>query len=165
MNLMSLVLAPVRVPLRLARALDDLAAIAERARRDPDPVEVARERLDLALDKLDALLGAATEIVAVGHSVVRTGLVLDSTGRDLHSGGEDLTAVSKAIEADTRTLIDGGEDLTAVSERLDAHLRVFRMALPRLLQLEDAVETVADTVEPLQGATERLGRFVGRRRD
>jgi hypothetical protein len=164
MDVLSLVLAPVRVPLRLARALDDLAAIADRARRDPDPVVVVRERLDVAIDRLEAVLAVTTELVGVGHGVVRTGLSLDSTGRDLYAGGADLTTAAKAIEADTRKLIDGGEDLRAVSERLEDHLRVFRLVLPKLLELEGAIETVAETVEPLQGATERLGRFVGRRR-
>jgi hypothetical protein len=172
MDPMSVVLAPIRIPLRIASALDDLAAIAARARRDPDPVEVIIERLDAALQEISRLThvaqrleGGVQEVLAVGHSVVRTGLQLDSTGRDLHDGGEDLTAVAKALERDTRQLIDGGEELTAVSEKLEADLQVFRRALPRLLdgldtveELEGAVETVADTVEPLQATAERVGR-------
>jgi hypothetical protein len=176
MDLVSVILAPVRVPLRLARALDDLAAIAERARRDPDPVEQVLDRLDLALAEIDALRHTAVdlralmqELIAVGHGVVRVGLTLDSTGRDLYTGGSDLTATGQALEADTRKLIDGGEDLTAVSQRLESHLQIVRAAMPKLLhgfdtveELEGAVETVAETVEPLQGAAERVGRVTER---
>ena len=43
------VLAPWRAVRVVARAAEDLNAVAERARRDPDPVEEARERLDCTL--------------------------------------------------------------------------------------------------------------------
>lgn len=190
MDLSSIVLAPIRVPLRVAQALDDLATLAERARRDPDPVEEVRDRVDLlnaqlaalnaiappALAEIEALRHLATDLLdrvqvllATANSIIRTGQSLDVTGRDLIAGGEDLTVTSKAIERDTRELIEGGEDLTAVSERLAADLHVFRAALPRLLEgldtveeLEGAVETVAETVEPLQGAAERVGRVTRR---
>ena len=176
MDLTSVLLAPVRVPVRVAQALDDLATLAERARRDPDPVEEVRDRVDLLIAELHAIniaardiLAFGTELLAEAHSLNRTGQSLDQTGRDLVGGGEQLVAVTKAVDVDTRELIDGGEDLTAVSESLAADLRVFRAALPRLLQgldtvedLEEAVETVAETVEPLQGAAERVGRVTRR---
>jgi conjugal transfer/entry exclusion protein len=48
-------------------------------------------------------------------------------------------------------------------------LRVLRAAFPRLLegldsveQLEDSVETVAETVEPLQGVAKGVGRVSDR---
>ena len=229
---MSVVLAPVRVPLRIAQALDDLADIAERARRDPDPVEEVRVRIDALLVEIDALNGVAREIrdggreltevargvlvmgtalhetamaldttgrtivvggqdltavatqlhvdtreltevakavVAMGAALHDTSLALDATGRTIVVGGQDLTAVATQLDGDTRELIDGGRDLTSVSKDLERHARVFRAALPRLLEgldtveeLETAVETVADTVEPLQGAAERVGRVTER---
>jgi hypothetical protein len=73
------------------------------------------------------------------------------------------------MDVDTRQLIAGGERLTAVTEQLEAHMRVFRGAMPRVLdgldtveELEGAVETVAETVEPLQGTAERVGRLTQR---
>ena len=141
MDLASVVLAPVRVPLRIAQALDDLADIAERARRDPDPVEEVRERLDALLLEAHAL-----NVVA----------------REIRDGGQDLTATAKQLDADTRELIDGGRDLTDTSKRIEQDLRIFRAALPKILELEDAVETVAETIEPLQGAAERVGRVTNR---
>ena len=186
MDLTSVLLAPVRVPVRIAQALDDLATIAERARRDPDPVEEVRERIDQLLLELASAVAVISEmvrggaelnataqtantlmieLVAEARSLNRVAQRLDMTGTDLHSGGEQLTAVAKALEVDTRVLIDGGQDLTEVSERIEADLRVFRAAMPKLMNgldivedLEGAVETVADTLEPLQGAADRVGR-------
>ena len=81
------------------------------------------------------------------------------------TGGEDLRRTGEALDADTRQIISGGKDLTAVAEELAASLRVFRGALPQVLEglhsveeLEDSVGTVADTVEPLQGLTQGVGR-------
>lgn len=183
MDLKSIVLAPVRVPLRIAQALDDLADIAERARRDPDPVEEVRVRIDALLLQIDALNAVAREIrdggreltevakaiLVMGTALHETSMSIDATGRMIVSGGQDLVAVSSQLHVDTRELIDGGQDLTAVSEQLETHLRIFRAALPRLLkgldtveELETAVETVAETVEPLQGAAERVGRVTNR---
>lgn len=183
MDVASLLLAPVRVPLRLGRALDDLATIADRARRDPDPVEQVRTRLDALLGELDTLnaqvrdvLPVAAAITVVGREIVDGGAELtaearrlNATAREIVLGGEDLTATARILHVDTRELIDGGARLTDVAEDMERHLRTFRAALPRVLEgldtveeLEQAVETVADTVEPLQGAAERVGRVTQR---
>ena len=190
MDLKSLVLAPVLIPERLVRLLDDVNALAERARREPDPVEEVRSRIDLLLLEVRELTGVARELRDGGADLTDTaksmnvGLVelidsaralrrtaehLDRTGMTIHDGGKDLNATAKTLDADTRELIDGGARLTAVSEELESHLRVFRGALPRMLdgldvveQLEGAVETVAETVEPLQATAERVGRVTKR---
>ena len=143
-----MVLAPWRATRGLARAADDLHDLAERARRDPDPVEEVRQRLD-------ELLIVARELNATAWTIV--------------TGGRDLRHTAEVLDADTRELIDGGQDLTEVSKELAASMRVFRAALPRLLdgldtveELEEAVGTVAETVEPLQGVAEGVGRLSGR---
>ena len=43
---LDIVLAPWRAVRVVVRAADDLNALAERARRDPDPLDEARARLD-----------------------------------------------------------------------------------------------------------------------
>jgi hypothetical protein len=182
-ELTSILLAPVRVPLRVGQALDDLATLAERARRDPDPVEEARDRIDALLAEIGTLNGLVREllpvavaVVGVGREIVDGGAELTeetrrvrATAREIVLGGEELTATGRVLDADTRELIDGGARLTEVSELLESHMRTFRGALPRLLEgldtveeLEEAVEVVADTVEPLQGAAERVGRVTQR---
>src|SRR5215203_790528 len=97
MSVSDVLLAPVRIPVRVVRALDDLAVLAERARRSPDPVEQVRERLDALLLEVAAAIAVAREIVdggaeltEVARRTVMTGVRLDSTGRTLHEGGQDL---------------------------------------------------------------------------
>jgi hypothetical protein len=107
MEIASVLLWPVRVPARVVRALDDLATLAERARRDPDPAEQIRDRIDLLIAELAALNRAPPDLLIVGRDAVlaaqallRTTQALDITGRKIISGGQDLTAVSKALEVD-----------------------------------------------------------------
>ena len=137
-------------------------AIAERARREPDPVEEVRERLDVLIASIATLVAGARELNSTGRRV-------DAVAEQIVVGGRDLVETGDAVEQRGAEIVTGGQDLTAVAESLDETLRVFRSALPRLLegldtaeQLEQAVETVADTVEPLQGAAERVGKVTRR---
>ena len=166
------VLAPWRLTRGVVRAAEDLHDLAERARRDPDPVEQARERLDLALGELDTLIGVARSLEATavaldsgGEDLLRATEELHATARTLVTGGDDLRRTGEKLDGHTVELIGGGRELTEVAKEMAESLRVFRSALPRLLggldtveQLEDAVETVADTVEPLQGVARGVGR-------
>jgi len=186
----SLVLAPVRAVRLAARALDDLNTLAERSRRDPDPVEEVRLRLDALIAGLSALVNQVGELIrqaralnATGHSVdagaeevVRGASALllaterlELVGEQIVTGGRDLVDTGAGVERRGAEIVTGGEDLTAVAASLDETLDVFRAALPRLLQgletaeqLEEAVETVADTIEPLQGTAKRVGRVTRR---
>jgi len=182
-DLGSLILAPIRVPLRVARALDDLTVLADRARTEPDPVEEVRVRLDALLMELTALNLVAREIVEGGRDLTDTAKRVDLTGRDLtdtarqvdvtgrliHDGGKDLEAAARGVEARGVEIRDGGEDLTQVATRLEIDMRALLSALPKILsavdvveELEGAVETVAETIEPLQGTAERVGRVTKR---
>jgi DNA repair ATPase RecN len=125
MGPLDVVLAPVRAAQIAIRAAEDVHDLAERARRDPDPVEEVRERLD-------ALLAVATELTATAETIV--------------TGGHDLRLTGERLDAHTKELIDGGSELTEVAN-----------------ELEDSVETVADTVEPLQGLARGVGRLSRRR--
>ena len=112
--------APVGAVRAVIRAAGDLHELAERARRDPDPVEEIRERLDALLAVTSALNATAETIVTGGDDLRRTGEKLDTHARELISGGRELTEVTKDVE--------------------------------------DSVETVAETVEPLQGVARGVGR-------
>lgn len=169
MDLGSLVLAPIRVPLRVARALDDLTVLADRARKEPDPVEEVRVRLDALLMELTALNLVAREIVEGGRDLTDTAKQVDLTGRMIHDGGKDLEAVARGVEARGAEIRDGGADLTQVATRLEIDMRALLSALPKIMsavdvveELEGAVETVAETIEPLQGTAERVGRVTQR---
>lgn len=190
MDAKAVLLAPVRIPGLAVRALDDLHVIGERARREPDPVEEVRGRLDALMTELVALVAVVGQVIGVGRQLNVTAAALDAsaqqvvigaeglldatqrlhvTAREIVAGGRELTEVGRTLDAHTLELIDGGAELTQVAKSLDSTLRVFRGALPRMLegldtveQLESAVETVADTVEPLQGAAARVGRATKR---
>jgi len=169
-------LAPWRAVRVLARAAEDLNAVAERARRDPDPVDEARRRLDALFTQLEALLAAirtvdarAQELGAGGEDLVVVTRELNSTARKIETGGRDLRRTGEVLDDHTQELIAGGQDLTNVAKDLADSLRVLRTALPRLLegldsveQLEESVDTVAETVEPLQGVAKGVGRVSDR---
>ena len=162
-------LAPWKAGRLLVRAADDLNAVAERARRDPDPVEEVRERLDALLGEIARLTELVVPLPGVLSGLAVVAERVDATGRRIVTGGQDLVAVGARLDGHAVELIDGGADLTAVSRELADTLAVFRAVLPRLLDgldtvehLEDAVESVAETVEPLAGAAESVGRFTKR---
>jgi len=145
----------------LVRAADDLNAIAERARRDPDPVDEARARLDALFRELETLIGVV--------------LTVDASAVALGAGGEDLLAATRDLNSTARTIETGGRELRRTGEVLDAHTQeliwILRAALPRLLDgldtvedLEASVETVAETVEPLQDVAKGVGRVTDRLR-
>jgi methyl-accepting chemotaxis protein len=170
------ILAPWRAVRVLARAAEDLNAVAERARRDPDPVEQARERLDALFTELETLIVAirkvdasAVALGAGGEDLLLATRSLNSTARAIETGGRELRRTGEVLDEHTQELITGGQDLTAVAKDLADSLQILRAALPRLLegldsveQLEDSVETVAETVEPLQGVAKGVGRVSDR---
>jgi methyl-accepting chemotaxis protein len=175
-DLSSLVLAPLRVPLRVVRALDDLSLLAERAAADPHPLDEVRDRLDALLAELRQVtevgrsLNAALQVtIEVAEVLSRLGENLDVTGQQIVVGGRDLNLTGKQLDRETRELIDGGAELTEVARRIELDLQAFRALLPRVVdaldtveRLEGEVETVAGTMEPLQGAAERVGRVTQR---
>ena len=171
-----IVLGPWRAVRAVARAADDLNAVAERARRDPDPVDEARERVDALFTELETLIAAvrkvdasAVALGAGGEDLLLATRSLDSTAHAIETGGRELRRTGDVLDEHTQELIDGGQDLTAVAKDLADSLRVLRVAVPRLLegldsveQLEESVETVAETVEPLQGVAKGVGRVSDR---
>jgi methyl-accepting chemotaxis protein len=173
---LDLVLAPWRAVRVLARAAEDLNAVAEHARQQPDPVDEARQRLDALFTQLETLIAAvrtvdasALALGAGGEDLLAATRELNSTARTIETGGRDLRRTGAALDDHTQELIAGGQDLTAVAKDLADSLRVLRAALPRLLeglesveQLEESVDTVAETVEPLQGVAKRVGRVSDR---
>ena len=161
---------------RTGRALDDLALLASLAARAPGALEIALQRVDLALDEVGALITEAralhVDVATVNASATRVAEV----GVAIHDGGEDLLEEMKLLHADARALHDvavalhdGGEDLLEATRRIDARLAVFEAALPQLLSgvktaqaLGESVESVAETIEPLHGAAEKVGRLTRR---
>ena len=175
-NPLAIVLAPGRAARLLVRAADDLPTVADRARRDPDPVDQARARLDALLSELQTLIDAvrtvdasAVALGAGGEDLLAATRELSSTARAIETGGRDLRHTGEVLDDHTQELIAGGQELTAVAKDLAHSLRIFRAALPRLLEgldtveeLETSVDAVAETVEPLQGVAKGVGRVTDR---
>jgi methyl-accepting chemotaxis protein len=173
---LDVVAAPWRAVRVLVRAADDLNDLAERARRDPDPLDEARARLDSLFTELETLIGAvrtvdasAVALGAGGEDLLVATRELNATARTIETGGRDLRHTGEVLDGHTQELIAGGKDLTAAAKDLAHSLRIVRAALPRLLDgldtvedLEASVETVAETVEPLQGVAKGVGRVTDR---
>jgi len=112
---------PLTLPPRLLfRALDDLHAIAEAARRLP-AIEAA------LIERFDRLEDRANAIEQLGEQMLAQGDVLAERAREVTVAGAELAA-----------------------------------AFPTLERTAQIGETLAQAVEPLQGAAERLGRVVDR---
>jgi ABC-type transporter Mla subunit MlaD len=173
MNLMGLadvVLLPWRGARAVARAAEDLNALAERARRDPDPVEEARERLDALFAELETLIAAvrkvdasAVALGAGGEDLLLATRSLDSTARAIETGGRELRHTGDVLDEHTRELIDGGQDLTAVAKDMADSLRVLRAAFPRLLEGLDSVEQLEDSVETVAKGVGRVSDRLSRK--
>ena len=150
--------------------------MAERARRDPDPVEEARERLDALFREIEVLIASvrsvdasAVALGAGGEDLLSEIRALHATARTIETGGRDLRRTGEVLDGHTQELISGGQELTVSAKDLAESLRILRAALPRLLEgldtveeLEESVETVAETVEPLKGVAKGVGRVSDR---
>jgi chromosome segregation ATPase len=108
------------------------------------PVHVIR-RLTAAVVALEG------RIASLEAEAVR----LRAVGQQIHDGGEDFRRDMNAFHTTAARL-----ERTAAA--LNADLRQLRRELPDFDELEDRIETVADTMEPLQGAAERVGRISDR---
>jgi methyl-accepting chemotaxis protein len=155
MGPLDVLLAPARITQAIVRAAEDLNALAERARREPDPVDQVRELLTTALADIRRLDEHAVDV--------------DRTAQTIVTGGDDLRRTGETLDAHMLELISGGRELTETAREINAQLAVFRAVLPRLLEtastvddLEDSLETVAETVEPLQGVANGIGRMTRR---
>src|SRR4051794_30173376 len=135
-------LNPLTVPRLAVRALDDLNAMADVARRDPHPMEELAERADGIGADLEALVEVARGILETGQEVI--------------VGGGDLRRTGVSLRGPAGEVRQGGRDLR---QALVAMPEVARGLPPPLPEREDAVERVADTVEPLQRPVAKVGRL------
>jgi len=149
----------------------DLRATRAELRRAIESVERLRDTGTM----LDA---DARDIVDGGENLLEGLTVLDARARALIEGTDRLDRVGERLEERTSQVVVGGRDLVETGRDLDGRLHALlpitaalQRHLPEIVQALDAVErleqsaeTVADTVEPLQGAAQRVGRITGRGR-
>jgi hypothetical protein len=134
MRPLDLAIAPWRVGRGLIRAAEDLHDLAERARREPDPVEEVHERLD-------ALLAVGSALTITAETIV--------------TGGRDLRLTGERLDGHTEELIDGGAELTAVAKHIADELEVVRSALPRVAETIEPLQGVARGVGKVSGRLSR----------
>jgi methyl-accepting chemotaxis protein len=70
---------------------------------------------------------------------------LTSVARELHIGGSELTETAKGLDDRTASAI---EEINDTEQSID--------------EVQESVDAIADTMQPLQGAAERVGRFTDR---
>ena len=156
-------------PRLIARALDDLHAIAEAARRLPSIEATLTEQFEVLNRQADELIRIGTEVIAMGREAnaglsegVAVGRRLHERGEALLDAGERVLQQGKDVEARAARLDERADEMLAQSERvIDAAREVAERgaevaaALPTLQQ-------IAATTEPLQPAIERFSRMVDR---
>lgn len=185
-----MLLAPARIPRRVGRAFDDLSTIAARAREYPYLLGEALRRVDALLVEAEELTATGAQMLGTGRELAvmtqqvhttmlavheiagglgRIGSGLEDRSRELLLSGATLTERSNSLEAQLRELTKGTLRLNDATAQLDADVRSLLSAMPKLIegvdtveQLEGAVETVAETMEPLQDTAERVGRVTKR---
>lgn len=170
-------------PRLIARALDDLHAIAEAARRLPTIEAMLTEQFEI-------LNRQAEEIIRIGDDVIEMGRAANAgladgveVGRSLHERGEALLASAervlgqgRAIEAQAEKVLERGESMDKRAARLDERagemlaqservIEAAREVAERGAEVAAALPTlqqIAATTEPLQPAIERFSRMVDR---
>ena len=167
---MNPLLAPLALPPKLvARALDDLHAIAVAARDLGGHLQHLERRADEVLEGLALAVEVAR---AIEH---RGAQAIDMLER-VEGRAEALLALGVSIEHRAEALLTFGERLDGRADAIDglAHelLREGKMIQDRAREVAEAGTEVAaglpalrravEMAEPLEGAVERLGRIVDR---
>ena len=134
-------------PRAIPRALDDLHAIAQAARRLPEVEERLTERIASAEARLDDVLEAATTVRLLDD---RAAGVLEGLDRV-------LGAVDRIGDVEREVA-----ELVSLARELRGGLPTLDDAPESMRQLNLAAGTLAAAAQPLQGTAERLGRIADR---
>jgi ABC-type transporter Mla subunit MlaD len=120
-----------------------------------NPLTLPPRLLLRALDDLHTLAVAAQRLPSLEAALVERFAALESRAdriedqlADLLEFGDRIHAQGEALEATAREVVAAGRELVA--------------AFPTIERTAEIGETLAQAVEPLQGAAERLGRIVDR---
>ena len=147
---------PLTLPPRLLlRALDDLHAIAEAARRLPSIEATLIDRFEMLDDRAGEVLNAMREMLALGELIAQR-------GEEIVALGERLDARGELLYERGGELIGRGEEIIAAAREVAVTGSELAAAFPTIERTAQIGETLAQAVEPLQGAAERLGRVVDR---
>ncbi len=156
-------------PTSLARALDDLHALARGAREIPAVEARLTERfdaLDRRADGVERQLAAALEL---GERILGLGERIAELGERVEARGGDLVAAADRADVLAQSVVGSAERLEALGREVLAQGEVIERRAAEVAaagtDVATAIPTLRRAVElttPLEGAVERLGRFVDR---
>lgn len=121
-------------PRLVLRALDDLHTLAEFAKTLPAEV---------------------TELQAIGRELLATGREIQALGLRIEEQIQGMAVIGENLDR-------RGEELLAQASSVEGRLDKVIDALPTIEAFEVSATTLAQTVVPLQGVADRLGRITDR---
>jgi hypothetical protein len=132
----------------VARIVSDLGAVARLARSAPA--------------QLDRLLALGEEITVIGHSVLELGQRLDQRA-------EAMVVIGHRLEAHAAALLELGGSMGELGDRIDARGEEIVKRAGQVVETGNELVQALPTLEralqlatPLEGAIDRVGRFVDR---
>ncbi len=146
----------------VAQIVSDVGSVARLARSAPA--------------RLDRLLALGEEIAAIGHGVLELGERLDARAEAITVLGEGLDARAEAfallgerLDARAAELLELGGGISELGDRIDARGAEMLQRAGQVVEtgndLVHALPTLERALElatPLEGAIDRVGRFVDR---
>jgi hypothetical protein len=145
-NVVAIVLGPPQLALRTLDDFHRLAVAAERSTRFIEAIPF--ELVERALDDLNRLAVAAQS--------------LESVERRLSSTEKAVLERTAMLERQLGTVIDLAGRVERTLPRIDEVVRPLLTLGPAVDALSVSTRTLAAAVEPLQGASERLGKLADR---
>jgi hypothetical protein len=132
----------------VARIVSDLGAVARLAHSAPA--------------QLDRLLALGEEITIIGHSVLELGQRLDQRA-------EAMVVIGHRLEAHAAALLELGGSMGELGDRIDARGEEIVKRAGQVVETGNELVQALPTLEralqlatPLEGAIDRVGRFVDR---
>jgi hypothetical protein len=160
---MRLLGVPIESPqAAVERTVADLTAIARFARTGP--AQFAR-LLEIAQDGVDALHA----LLALAERLERRAEAIVLLGERLESQAESIVGLSQQLDAQAESMVALGARMEALGERIDdTGILIAERAGQvvttgnELIGVLPALERAIDMAGPLEGAIDRIGRFVDR---
>jgi len=153
---------PFVSPQQVLRALDDLHALAEAARALPEVEHRLTERIDALETRAGQVLALGERIDGQATRLIETAEQAEGRVGDLLAHADRLDSRIDKAEPRVGEVLESAQALTHQAARLADALPTLEQALSVVDELAPTAAALALTVEPLQGAAERLGRIVDR---
>jgi hypothetical protein len=156
-------------PRLLMRALDDVHAIAEAARRLPTIEALLTEQFEILNRQADDLIRIGESVIEMGTEAnarlgdgIEVGRMLHERGEALMAAGERLLEQGAQMERRAAQLDGRAVEMKEQSDLVIAAAREVAERGAEVAAALPTLEQLAATTEPLQPAIERFSRMVDR---